>query len=436
MNDRMSQPEADKRIAIVIDHMKGGGAERVCLDLSRNFILKGNAVDLILCEFKGRLPQQIPPEVNLFVLEEKQHRKNCNNNCSTPNDKINWIVPTNSIQYSDHLKHVILCWPFGIKLKTSKKHKRVFPTRSDRRSRLAHAFSVYLIENRPDLVLANLCHSVFCTLIGREISAISVPVICSIHASQSELFLLERKVNSALLHKADYVHTVSKGIKNELSELNWADDKIITTIYNSVEKQRILQLATRSSGHPWVERKVKFNHKIILSVGRLSREKNYPLLIKSFANLAQSENLKLIILGEGDVRNNLQSLVVELSLRDIVSMPGWIANPFSFMRQTDVFVLSSDFEGFGNVLIEALACGCNIVSTDCPHGPREILDDGKFGELVPVDDEPAMTEAIAISLHSNPSRQVLVKRAEEFSPQRQIAGFEQMFSQVLDANTQ
>ena len=128
-------------------------------------------------------------------------------------------------------------------------------------------------------------------------------------------------------------------------------------------------------------------------------------------------------------------MIVELGLAYMVSMPGWLANPFPFMRQTDVFVLSSDFEGFGNVLIEALACGCNVVSTDCPHGPREILDNGKFGELVPVNDEPAMTEAILKSLCSNPNREALETRALEFSPDRQFAGFERMIGHVTESTS-
>ena len=436
MNDRKSPQEIGKRIAIVVDSMNGGGAERVCLDLSRNFIQKGYIIDLVLCEFQGSLLKQIPLEVNLFVLDDEQQGEDSNNHCSTPKDKINWIVPTNSIKYLDHFKYVVLNWPFGLKLKTSKKHKRITPTRSDWRARLAHTFSVYLRNNRPDLIFAILTYSVFCTLVGRELSAISVPVICSIRNSQVSFIPAERKVNSTLLQKADRVHTISKGITKELSDLKWVDYKKITTIYNSVDRQRALNLTKELSGHPWLDHKVRFNHKVILTVGRLARQKNHPLLIRSFANIARSGNFKLIILGEGSRRKNLQSLVVKLGLANIVSMPGWIANPFPFMRQTDVFVLSSDFEGFGNVLIEALACGCNVVSTDCPHGPREILDDGKFGQLVPVNDEPAMTKAIAKSLHFNPNREFLVARTKEFSPKRQVAEFEHMFSQVLASHAQ
>ncbi len=423
---------------MVIDRMHGGGGERVCLDLSRNLIQKGFIVDLVICEFQSNSIYRIPHEVNLFVLLEENPREYGSDQSSVQNERINWIVPTNSIKYSSHFKHVVSNWPFGIKIKTSKKHKRIIPTRSDLRTRLAHAFSVYLRENRPNLVIANLPHSVFCTLVARDICEISVPVICSIHSSQGNFIPTDRnKVNSRLLHKADWVHTVSKGIKKELLELNWVNDKKITTIYNSVDKQRVIKLARLPSGHPWLDHKVRFNHKVIMTVGRLDRKKNHPLLIRSFAKFARSGNFKLIILGEGHRRNNLQSLIVELGLAHIISMPGWVANPFPFMRQSDVFVLSSNNEGFGLVLVEALMCGCSIVSTDCPQGgPREILDDGNYGELVPVDDENAMAEAIAKSLHSNRDRKALKARAEEFSPERQVAEFEQMFNQVLVSHAQ
>ena len=416
-----------RRIAIVIDTLAGGGAERVCLDLSKYFVQNGYSVDLVICTFLGKLLDQIPPRVNLFVIEGKQLNRKSNFVCSVPKEEINWVVPKKLIPLSDFLQHIVMSWPYGI---------YAIPSRRGKRSRRAHAFSIYVERYRPNLVIASLWTAIYSTLIGRDISTISVPVVCSIHNCQIVTIPRKRRVYSSLLHKADWIHTVSNGIKKDLIELNWGDNKRISTIYNSVDKHRIINLANQPPGHPWLDRKVRFNHKIILSVGRLTNQKNYPLLIKSFANIARSGNYKLIILGEGGGRNNLQSLVVELGLAHLVSMPGWIANPFPFMCQTDVFVLPSNFEGLPVVLIEALAFGCNIVSTDCPHGPREILDNGKFGELVPVNDELAMTEAISRSLNFNPNREALVARVEEFSPKRQVAEFEQMFSQVLASYAQ
>ena len=422
-----SKPTSNNRdrIAIVIDTLDGGGAERVCLDLSKYFVHNGYSVDLVICTFLGNLLDHIPPRVNLFVIEGKQMNRKSNFVCSVPKEEINWVVPKKRIPISDFLQHIVMSWPYGI---------YAIPSRRGKRARRAHAFSIYVERYQPNIVIASLPTAVYSALIGRDISTISVPVICSYHSSPLASIPRKRKLNSVLLPKADWVHTVSNGIKKELTKLNWVDNQKITTIYNSVDKQRVLEMAKYPSGHPWVDCKVKFNHKIVLTVGRLAKEKNHPLLIRSFANIARLNNLKLIILGEGGRRNNLQSLVIKLGLAHIVSIPGWIANPFSFMRQTDVFALSSNFEGFGNVLIEALVCGCKIVSTDCPHGPREILDEGRFGKLVPVDDEPAMTEAIAKSLYINPNSQALMARAEEFSPDRQVAKFEQMFNQVLGSS--
>ena len=133
----------------------------------------------------------------------------------------------------------------------------------------------------------------------------------------------------------------------------------------------------------------------------------------------------------GGGRASLLSLVSQLGLNGLVSMPGWSANPYSFMARADLFVLSSNWEGFPNVLIEALFCGCGIVSTDCPHGPREILDNGLFGELVPVENELKMTEAIFKALKLKPNHEVLIARAMEFSKEMQVVQFEKLIHKVI-----
>ncbi len=347
--------------------------------------------------------------------------------CSVPDERINWITPSKLIEFRKFFKHVVLQWPFGLK---------VFPRRKGNRSLWMHSFSVYLQHRQPDLVFAILGNAIFCALIGRMISALPVPVICSIHTSQYFTNIREKQVHSALLEKADWVHAVSTGIKTELSELNWVDSKRIATIYNSVNCNHILKLAKQPSGHPWLDKKDRFNFKVALTVGRLQRQKNHHLLLRSFANVTRSENCKLIILGEGEGRDSLQTLVMNLNLVDVVSMPGWIDNPYPFLYHTDLFVLSSKWEGFPKILIEALVCGCNIVSTNCPTGPDEILDQGKFGTLVPVEDETAMTKAISRGFLSEPNRERLKNRARQFSPQRQTSEFERLFDQVFKIGRQ
>ncbi len=133
-------------------------------------------------------------------------------------------------------------------------------------------------------------------------------------------------------------------------------------------------------------------------MGRLSAQKNFTLLIRAFAKVLENRPARLIILGEGHLREELTQLCADLDISKQVEMPGCESNPYKFMKNADLFVLSSNYEGLPNALVEALACGCPIVSTDCLSGPREILDNGKYGQLVPVGNLDALAEAMQATL--------------------------------------
>ncbi len=154
---------------------------------------------------------------------------------------------------------------------------------------------------------------------------------------------------------------------------------------------------------------------MILTCGRLSKQKNHRLLIKALSKIRNDINGKLVIIGEGEERTNLEKYISQERLTDHVFLLGWVENPFPYMTICDVFALSSDYEGLGNVLVEALMCGTPIVSTDCPHGPREILENGRYGRLVPCGDTNLMAGAIMGTFTSQIDRSQLVKRASAFS---------------------
>lgn len=155
---------------------------------------------------------------------------------------------------------------------------------------------------------------------------------------------------------------------------------------------------------------------IIISVGRLVYQKNFDQLIRSFAILKKSvSDANLLLLGEGILKDQLVELTKELNVSDCVHFLGFVENPYKYLRFSDVFVLSSLFEGFGNVLVEALSLGLPIVSTDCSGGPHEILDNGKYGMLVPVNDEIAMAEAIIETLKSKVDSELLIRRSDYYS---------------------
>ena len=171
----------------------------------------------------------------------------------------------------------------------------------------------------------------------------------------------------------------------------------IEVIFNPIINERIIQRANEPNNHPW------FNPKtvpVIIAIGRLSEQKNFSLLLQSFAKVLESTKARLIIFGEGPLRSDLENLVKELNLQDAVLLPGVVANPYNYLNNADLFVLSSNYEGLPNALVEALACGCPVVSTDCQSGPREILDDGKYGILVEPSDVNGLARAILQSLNS------------------------------------
>ena len=151
-----------------------------------------------------------------------------------------------------------------------------------------------------------------------------------------------------------------------------------------------------------------------MAAGRLKPQKNFSLLLRSFARVYQQRSARLIIFGEGEQRKALEDLIKSLDIDENVSLPGFTANPYAAFSHASLFVLSSDWEGLSNVIIEAMACGCPVVSTDCPSGPSEILEQGRYGELVPVNDSKALAEAIIRRLDKSIPRQTLYERASHF----------------------
>jgi len=188
------------------------------------------------------------------------------------------------------------------------------------------------------------------------------------------------------------------------------------------------ELAAEDVAHPWL---AKGGPPVVLSVARLNEEKNLETFIRAFAKLHQRQpTVRLLMLGDGPERSKLEALVVSLGLQDAVELPGWVENPFPYMRRARVLVLASRFEGFGNVLVEAMACGTAVVSTDCPVGPSEILQGGRVGNLVPVGDEESLTRAIENAIEANGVRAGTVERALEFSVERSTEQYVALFREL------
>ena len=197
----------------------------------------------------------------------------------------------------------------------------------------------------------------------------------------------------------------------------------IRTVYNPVVSADLDRKARESPPHPWFDDRPC---PVILAIGRMKKVKDFSTLLRAFARLLVQRPARLIVLGEGRLRPSLQSLAWELGIAERVDFPGFQENPYAFLAKADLFVLSSRHEALPTVLIEAMACGCPVVSTDCPSGPREILEDGRLGPLVPVGDTEALAKAMARVLDEPPSRDLLRERASFFSVERAVERYERL----------
>jgi glycosyltransferase involved in cell wall biosynthesis len=194
---------------------------------------------------------------------------------------------------------------------------------------------------------------------------------------------------------ADAMITASEGLAAALREAGRLDDLPIYPIHNAVITPSILARADEPVDHPWFH---DGGGPVVINVARMNQQKDLPTLLEAIAEARKAEPVRLILLGKGREQANLEARARELGIAEAVDMPGYVDNPYAWMAKADVFALSSAWEGFGNVVAEALAVGTAVVSTDCPSGPGEILEHGRYGRLVPVGDSQGLGRAIIQAL--------------------------------------
>lgn len=214
---------------------------------------------------------------------------------------------------------------------------------------------------------------------------------------------------------ADGIVAVSQGVADDMVRNIGVPAGRMHVINNPVVMPELPELAAASPEHPWFARG---QPPVVLGVGRLNAQKDFPTLIRAFARARRRRPARLLILGEGRDRTMLESLRDEFGLQSEVDFPGFVLNPYAFLARVAVFVLSSRFEGSPNVLVEAMACGTPVVATDCPSGPRETLEEGRLGRLVPVGDADALGEAIVQTLDAPVAGELLRQKAQEFTAER------------------
>ncbi|MEC4869137.1 MAG: glycosyltransferase, partial [Jaaginema sp. PMC 1078.18] len=236
----------------------------------------------------------------------------------------------------------------------------------------------------------------------------------------------------SLYRWANAIVTPSAGVANYYTHLLNLSPQGVNIIPNPVVDTTVTAQAIAPLNHPWF---TPDSPPVILGIGRLAKQKDFPTLIRAFAQLVSQQPARLVILGEGGQRPHLESLIQQLNLQDWVSLPGFVSNPYCYLSRAAVFALSSQQEGLPTVLIEALACGCPVVATDCPSGPRDILEAGQYGLLVPVGDDRALATALQTTLAQPRDAARLKARSQDFAIDRITEQFLNLSHRLLNTRS-
>lgn len=344
-----------KRVAIFVPSLRGGGAERVMVTLANGFAERGLAVDLVLAKAEGPYLDDVDAGVRIIDLRASR---------------------------------VLFSLP-----------------------RLVG----YLRRAKPAAMLSALSHANIIAIMARRIAKVPMRLVISERGVPSFTGAVSSKnkiVNKAmksLYSRADRIIAVSHDVKRVLIEDFNLDSGIINVINNPIDLSLIAKMSKEKPNHRFLSKEFKK----IIAVGRLEEIKGYDILINSIGIIGKDSGYRLLILGEGSLKADLKHLAKSLDVQDVVDFIGFQKNPFGWMSASDVYVLSSRSDAMPNAMLQALACGVRVVSTDCPGGPAEILDDGRWGHLVPINDAAALAKAIQ-EARNNPNPPKVKVRALDF----------------------
>ncbi len=404
----MSQPSL--RLAFYLENFAGGGVQQVIVRVANKCAENGHKVDLCVCDVEGPLRECLNDGVSVVPLQRIPIVRAKWEALTTDIAGLRYWLPP--LMLASHLSNTFAFFP---------------------------ALSSYLGDAKPDaLYTATPSMNVEAALAVKS-SGSTTRLIMSEHNDLSSNHPLTenslgRWLQSLCKHTyqdAAAVVAVSKGVEADIARRTGIDRAKIKTIHNPAVPCNIETLAAQPVDHPWFD-----NAKIpvILAVGRPGRAKDFGTLIKSFALVRKQREARLLILGgmksgrKTDKRvQHLFDLAEELGVAENVSMPGYVNNPCRYMSRAAVLAVSSINEGFCMVLAEAMACGCPVVSTDCPSGPAEILEGGKYGPLVPMRDPDALANAIITVLDAPVETALLKSRAQMFSVCHAVDQYEKLF---------
>ncbi len=223
-----------------------------------------------------------------------------------------------------------------------------------------------------------------------------------------------------LYPSVDHIVAVSRGVAEDTRCVTGLAPERISVVHNPVVTPELFELGEASVTYPWLDEPTC---PVIMGAGRLTRQKDFTTLIRAFALVRAERPCRLVILGDGALRTSLTQLAESLGVASDLDLPGFQANPYTFMTRANLFVLSSAWEGSPNVLTEALALGTPVVSTDCPSGPDEILAGGRYGRLVPIGDAGAMAEAMLATLDAPLPAETLKSAVADYTLDNSARGY-------------
>ncbi|MBH1989269.1 MAG: glycosyltransferase [Myxococcaceae bacterium] len=295
----------------------------------------------------------------------------------------------------------------------------IFNLKSKKAVTMLLKYWCYVRREKPTFVVASgPLQSMIALLVrlvfrGKEKIIVNNHTVMSIFLEEQKTFIdrkLLKYIIMFLYQFSDLILAISKDVAEDLERFLKLPNGTVMVAYNPSYDEKILSLRSEKNSHKWFLE----GRTVVITAARLSPEKDISTLLKSFEILRKKFDCRLLILGRGELLEQLKNEARLLAIEPWVDFVGFVPNPFSYFARASVFVLSSVYEGFGNVLIEALACNCPCVATRCPGGPREILDDGRYGLLVEVGNARAMADAIERQI-SMPNRDGIQNRASEFS---------------------
>lgn len=305
-----------------------------------------------------------------------------------------------------------------------------------------YKFKRLLQRTRPDVLLSMSSGGNLTACLAHLTARVECPLVVAEHnhfslawrTASRIRFQRVRLLKHILYRRADRVIAVSAGVGEDLIRSIGIKRSQLLVIHNPIVEPELLKRAEESVAHPWFLDDVP----IILAVGRLVLQKDYPTLLDAFCRVRLRGPTRLVILGDGELRDQLEDLARSRGVQDDVAFLGFVPNPPAYMKRCTVFVLSSRFEGFGNVLVEAMACGAPVVSTDCPSGPNEIISNGNSGLLVPVGDSRALAKAISALLDDDSFRGRISESGEEraktFSVDNAVVLYGELLEELVKAH--